>query len=192
MRDEVGLVVEGLLVRVVSDSNGAIEDEVHLKNFLFLVIDHVLFFLLAEVAGFQAKGNIVQELAVLVCLRVEEEAEVVEDIVEEVVDDDTSLDLPRQSIDELIVLLHLAEPVVLPEVLEVLVDLPVQTVWQGLVTEPRQQSHPVVQIKRLLFIAQVLVEGGNNFDERAHDVREEGDACKHDEDAKDHLMARFG
>ena len=41
-------------------------------------------------------------------------------------DDYTALDLPRQRVNELIVLLDLAEAIIGPEVLEVLVDLAVE------------------------------------------------------------------
>jgi len=121
-----------------TDTDGTIDDEVHLKHLLLFVIDDILIFFVAEVARFEPEGDIVQELAILVLLRVEEEAEVVENIVKEVMDDDTSLDLAWESVDKLIVLLHLAEPVVEPVVLEVLVDLAVERVRQGLVTESSQ------------------------------------------------------
>ena len=88
------LLVQRLLVRVITDANKSIEDEVHLQDFLLLVIDDVLLLFLAEVTRFESKRHIVEELAVLIRLRVEEEAEVVEDVVEQVVHDDAALDLP--------------------------------------------------------------------------------------------------
>ena len=77
----------------------------------------------------KAESNIVEELAIFVLLWIEEKAEVVENIIEEVMDDYTALDLPRQRINELIVLLDLAEAIIGPEILEVLVDLAVE--WVG-------------------------------------------------------------
>ena len=74
----------------------------------------------------KAESNIVEELAIFVLLWIEEKAEVVEDIIEEVMDDYTALDLPRQRINELIVILDLAEAIIGPEILEVLVDLAVE------------------------------------------------------------------
>ena len=74
----------------------------------------------------ESKGDIVEELAVFVLLRIEEEAEVVEDVIEEVMDDYAALDLPRQCVDELVVFLDLAKAIIGPEVLEVLVDLAVE------------------------------------------------------------------
>lgn len=192
MRDLKWLPVQRLLVRVISDADDAIEDEVHFEDFLLLVVDDIFLLFLAEVARLETEGNIVQELAILVGLRVEEETEVVEDVIEQVVHDDATFDLPGQRIDELIILLDLAEAVVLPEVLEVLIDLPIETIWQWLVPESSQQSHPVVQVKCLLLISQVLVESGNDLDEATHDVGEEGHAGKHNEDAEDHLVARLG
>ena len=53
-----------------------------------------------------------------------------------------------QHIDVLVLFLHLAKSVVVPVVLEVLIDLLVQRVGQGFVlSEPGQQSHPVVEFE---------------------------------------------
>ena len=191
MRDLEWHLVKRLLIGVETDANSAVQDEVHLKHLLLLVVDDVLVLLLAEVARLEAESHIVKELAVLVLLRVEEEAEVVEDIIKQVVHDDAALDLARQRIDELVVLLHLAQPVLPPVLLEVLIDLAVERVGQGLVPEARQQGHPVVQVKGLLLIAQVLVESRDNFNERAHDVGEERYATKHDKDAENLLLVRL-
>ena len=73
-----------------------------------------------------------------------------------------------------------------------LIDLAIQTVWQWFISEPCQKSHPIVQIESLLLVAQILVERRDNFNERAHDVREESNASQHDKDAKDHFVARLG
>ena len=111
---------------MIANTNRAIQDEVHLKDFFFLVIDDILIFFLTEVSRLKAESNIIEELAIFVLLWIEEKAEVVEDIIEEVMDDYTALDLPRQRVNELIVLLDLAEAIIGPEVLEVLVDLAVE------------------------------------------------------------------
>ena len=192
MRDFKRLLVKWLLVRVIANANEPIQDEVHLKDFLLLVIDDIFFLFFAEVTRFQAEGDIVEELAILVCLRVEEKAEVVKDVIEQIMHNNSPLDLPRQSIDKLIVLLDLAEPVILPKVLEVLIDLPIEAVGQRFVPEPRQQGHPIVQIESLLLVTQVLIEGRDDLDEGAHDVGEEGHARQHDKNAEDHFMAGFG
>ena len=177
---------------MVPNADCAIEDEVHLEDFLLFVINHVLFLFLAEVARFQSESNVVQELAVLVGLWIEEEAEIVKDVIEQVMNDDATFDLPWKSIDELVVLLHLTQSVVLPVVLEMLVDLPIKTVRQRFVTEPCEQGHPIVQFECLLLVAKILVESGDDLDEGTHDVGEECYAGKHDKDAEDHLMARYG
>ena len=62
-----------------------------------------------------------------------------------------------------------------------LVDLAIQAVRKWFVSETSQQGHPVMQIECLLLVAQVLVEGRNDLNERAHNVREERDTCQHDE-----------
>ena len=191
MRDLEWHLVQRLLVGMETDADSAVQDEVHLKHLFLLIIDDILVLFLAEVARLEAKGHIVKELTVLVLLRVEEETEVVEDVIKQVVHNDAALDLARQRIDELVVLLHLAQPVLPPVLLEVLIDLAVERVGQGLVPEARQQGHPVVQVEGLLLIAQVLVEGRDDFNERAHNVREERYATKHDKDAEDLLLVRL-
>ena len=119
-------LVQRLLIGMESDSHSAVDDEVHLQDLLLFIVDDVLVLLVAKMAGFQSEGHVVEELAVLVLLRVEEETEVVEDVVEQVVHDDAALDLARQRVDELVVFLHLAESVVAPVLLKVLIDLPVK------------------------------------------------------------------
>ena len=77
----------------------------------------------------KAEGNIIEELAIFVLLGIEEEAEVVEDVIKEVMDDYAAFDLSRQRVNELIVFLDLAEAIIGPEILEVLIDLAVERVW---------------------------------------------------------------
>ena len=113
---------------MIANADCTIQDEVHLQDFFFFVIDDVLVFFLTEVPRLKAKCNIIQELAVLVLLRIEEEAEVVEDVIEQVMDDYAAFDLPRQRINELVVFLDLTQSIIGPEVLEVLVDLAVKRV----------------------------------------------------------------
>ena len=45
-----------------------------------------------------------------------------------------------------------------------------------------------MQVEGLLFIAEILVERGDNLDERTHDVREERHAGKHDKYAEYHFV----
>ena len=192
MRDLEWHLVQRLLVGVEADTDSAVKDEVHLKHLFFLVIDDILVLFLAEMARLEAKGHIVKELTVLVLLRVEEETEVVEDVIKQVVHNDATLDLTRQRIDELVVFLHLAQSVLSPVLLEMLINLAVKRVWQRLVSETCQQGHPVVQVEGLLFIAKVLVESRYDLDEGTHDVGEEGHATEHDKDAQYLLLVRPG
>lgn len=76
------LLLQRLLIRVEPDANSAIEDEVHFEDFFFFVIDHILVLLVRKVARLQTESHIIQKLAVLVFLRVEEETEVVKNVVE--------------------------------------------------------------------------------------------------------------
>ena len=126
MRQVVRLPIQRLLVGVVTNANSSTQDEVHLEDLFFFVIDDILFFLVAKVARFESKGHIVQEFTLLVLLGIKEEPEVVEDVIEEIVNDDTALDLSWESIDELIVLLDLTESIVSPKVFEMLIDLAVK------------------------------------------------------------------
>jgi len=100
--DLEGFLLERLLVGVEADTDGTLSDEVHLEHLVLLVIDDVLFFVVAVLAWLEAEGDIVQELAVLVLLRIEEEAEVVEHVVEEVVHDERAFDLAGQRCQELV------------------------------------------------------------------------------------------
>ena len=96
---------------------------------------------------------------------------------------DATFDRWRQCIDELIVFLDLSQTILGPVVLEVLVDLPVQAIRQWFVlSEPRQQSHPIVQLERFLFCAKIwFVECWDDLDKARHDEREEAHASKHNE-----------
>lgn len=88
----VSLLVQILLVEMVTNTNCSTEDEIHLKYFCLFVVDYTLLFFVNEFSRLQTKGNIVQELAVLVLLWIKEEAEVVEDVIEEIIDNNCFLD----------------------------------------------------------------------------------------------------
>ena len=104
----------------------------------------------------------------------------------------SSLDTSGQWLDEFIIFLHLAEPVVGPEVFEVLVYLAIETVREGFIfSEPRKQSHPVVKFECLLFHAQVLIERADDFDKRAHYEGEESHTRQHDADSNNFLKVGY-
>lgn len=133
---------------MVTYTDGACNDEVHLGDLLFLVVDDLAVFVVRKVARDQAESDIIQEFSAHVLLRIEKDAEVVKDIVEEKMHYDGSSNTRRQSLKVLIGLLHLLKPIIGPVVLEMLVDLPVDQIRQRFIlTEPRQQGHPVVQLK---------------------------------------------
>ena len=85
LRDEmsqlVPLLLQWLLVEMESNTNRAIENEKHLIYFLLFVVDDVLILLVTEVPWLQSECNIVKELTILVCLRIEEKPEVVEYVI---------------------------------------------------------------------------------------------------------------
>lgn len=105
--------------------------------------------------------------------------------------DDSSFYCARQSIEEFIIFLDVGQPVLCPVVLEVVVDLPVQIVWQRpVVTESSEQSGPIMQFESLLLDAS-LVKTLNDTDEASHDEREIGYAAKHDYDDYDHFSSAY-
>ena len=135
---------------MVSDADRAWGDEVHFGDLLLLVIDDLAVVVVGEVSRDDAESDIVQELGAHVLLGIEKDAKVVKDIVEQEVYYDGLSNASRQSLKVLVGLLHLLEPIIGPEVLEVLVDLSVDRIRQRFIlTEPRQQCHPVVQLKLL-------------------------------------------
>jgi hypothetical protein len=170
---------------MISYANSSADDEVHLKNFFLLVLDDILVLLLAKVSGLQAKGNVVKKLAIFILLVVEEETEVVENVIEEIVHNNSTLNAAREDINQLFVFLKLAQSVVGPVILEMLVDLPVERVGQGLVlSKASEKSHPVVQLESLLFDSQVLLKSWNDFNETSHYEKEETNTTQHNHDAK--------
>lgn len=182
MGDLVSFLLERLLIQVVSDANRTRNDEVHLQHFLFFIENELLLVLVAEIARHEAKSDIIHKLAVFVLLRVEENAEVVENVVKQVVHYNTSLNATRQCINELIIFLDLVQAVVRPVVLEMLVYLPVQTVWKWFVLpESSQQCHPVVQLESFFFHAQVPIESRNNLNKARHNEGKESNTCQHND-----------
>lgn len=126
VRNSESASIQRLLVKMVADADRTRRDEVHLEHFLLLIVDDVFIFILSKITGHQSKRNIVKEFTVLIPLGVEKYAKVIKDIVEEVVHDDAAFDATRQRIDEVIILVDLIQAVVVPKVLEVLVDLSIQ------------------------------------------------------------------
>ena len=85
-------LAQRLIVQVIANADGSADNEVHFDDFFFFVVNQKAIFLFHKLAGFQTKGHIIQKLCVLVLLRVEEKAEVVENVVEEVVHNDAPFD----------------------------------------------------------------------------------------------------
>ena len=136
VRNVERLVLKGLLVRVEAHPDGTLSDEVHLEDFVLLIVDNVLLIVVTVGPWNQSKGHIVQELTVLVFLGVEEKPEVVEDVIEKEVNDNGALDLAWQSSEEFVALSNIAKSIVLPVVSVMRVDLPVDITWNGLIAEP--------------------------------------------------------
>lgn len=107
MRNPESLLLKRLLVKMVADTYSARYDKVHLEDFFFFIKDNVLIFLLREVSRHQTKRHIIEELTILVLLRVEEYPKVIENIVEQIVNYNSALDRARQCVDKLVVFLNL-------------------------------------------------------------------------------------
>jgi len=67
---------------MITDADCAWYDEVHLQYFFFFVENDIFVILIREIARHKSEGNIVEELAVLVFLGIEENPEIVENIIE--------------------------------------------------------------------------------------------------------------
>lgn len=113
---------------MVAYTDGSCNDEVHLGDLLFLVVDDLAVFVVRKVARDQAESDIIQEFSAHIFLRIEKDAEVVKDIVEEKMHYDGSSNTRRQSLKVLIGLLHLLKPIISPVEFEMLVDLPVNQI----------------------------------------------------------------
>ena len=108
VRNVERLVLKGLLVRVEAYPDGALCDKVHFEDFVLLIVDNVLLIVVTVGPWNQSKGHIVQELAVLVFLGVEEKPEVVEDVIEKEVNDNRALDLAWQRSEEFVATSNIA------------------------------------------------------------------------------------
>ena len=79
-----------------------------------------------------------------------------------------------------------SQPVVLPVVLKVALDLRSKRLGERLVpSESGEKSHPVPQLWLLVDDSYLLLIVAQNFDEGAHNVREESDTANHVEDGRD-------
>ena len=78
----VTTLLERLLVKMVAHADRARDNEVHFENFFLLIENDILSLFVGEVSRHQPESHIVKELGVLVLLRVEENTEVVENVVE--------------------------------------------------------------------------------------------------------------
>lgn len=112
--------------KLIANSNSAIHDKVHFQNLLLFVINDALVLIFAKMARFQPKGHIVQKFGVLILNWIEKEAEIVEDVIEEIVHQNSMFDRLRQPHDKITVFLDMSQAIVLPIVLEVFVYLAVE------------------------------------------------------------------
>jgi len=104
-------------------------DKVHLQNFVFFIVNHIFFMFLSKMTRIKPISNIVKKLAVFILLWIEEKSKVVKDVIKQVVHYNASLNTSWERIHKLVIFLNLAQSIVGPKVFEVLVNLPVQTIW---------------------------------------------------------------
>jgi len=113
------------LILIESNTDLSFHDEVHFNYFFLLVIDNTFLLVVREMARSESKSYIMKEFTVLILVRVKEESEVVENIIEKIMDNDTSFDCPWKGTNELISRLNFANSISSPIVLKVRVDLSV-------------------------------------------------------------------
>jgi len=104
---------------VKADSHCARQNEIHFKDFLFLVVYDCLFWMVGESPWFQSIGYVQQEFAITVLHWVEEETKVVEEVIPNVMYHNSPLYLTRQRCNEAVVLFYRGQSVIRPVVFEV-------------------------------------------------------------------------
>jgi hypothetical protein len=179
----VEIVIYPLGESIDGDPYFALLDEIHFSDFLiFLVYD-----LVHGVGGVKSSWKEPEcEFAEepLVCPQVPREESVVlaENVRKQVVAHDPVNDGLGQD-GELLVLQQEVGSVLTPEVLLVLGDVVHEAHPQWLArVESFKRNEPDVQARHLVGVAHFLVVIGDNFDEVAHDEREESYSTKHDDD----------
>jgi hypothetical protein len=75
---------KALAKKIVTDSNAALLDKVHVCNFIFLINYQINRFLLVEFLGLETEADVVEEFGVTILIRVKEEAMLKDDIIEKV------------------------------------------------------------------------------------------------------------
>ena len=115
-----------LLVHDIADRNFSADYEVHLQNLLIFIINHAFTFLVAETSWFKAKSYIIKEFAVLIFLGIEKEAELVKNVIEKVVNNETPSNGSWQCSHEFIVFLYLPKPIIRPIIFEMGIYLAVK------------------------------------------------------------------
>lgn len=63
--DMILLLTIAIADKTESDTHSAFSDEVHLRYFLFFIIDHLVFFAWFKYPGHEPEGNCVQEASVV-------------------------------------------------------------------------------------------------------------------------------
>lgn len=121
--DLVIFLVLRLLIEVISDPYTSTNNEIHFEYLFFFVVDNIPAILCRELAWIQTKCNFVKEFGVCMLLGVKEDAEVVENVIEKIVDYDSTLDGPWKSVHKFIFRLNLGQAVVSPIVREVVIYL---------------------------------------------------------------------
>ena len=66
---------------MIANADSPCDDKVHLKDFLLFVKNNVFVRVVPKKSGLKAESHIIQKLRVFLLLRIEENAEVVENVV---------------------------------------------------------------------------------------------------------------
>jgi hypothetical protein len=131
-----------------ADADGSLLEEVHLFNFIFFIVDEAVFFCCLKVPWEEPECNIIEKLRFNESVNIKELLKLIngEQVLEKINCQDLILKLEWQSFDIIdFIIGQTLEPVMCPEVLEVLLYL----LRQGLVDtwavgKSRQNHHPVV------------------------------------------------
>lgn len=145
MSNFVARTLQWILIKFKTHSNCSRNYEIHFEYLFFFVENNVFVLFAAEKSGPQSKSNVIEETSIAVLLWVEKSPKVVKNVVEEVVNDNIPLDGIRQRSNELIVAIKMCQPIVHPIVFEVLINLTIKIIWQGLIlSKSGQECEPII------------------------------------------------
>ena len=183
---------ESLVHEVVANANSTILDEIQIVHIVVFIKNKSIILGAIKLCWYHAKADIVEELGVLVLSRVEEKSMVVDNVIEQVVLHDETLNLSWALVKIFIILLNSSKSIVFPFVCVVLINLVSQVTWQGFLTKSIQQVYPTVKLSTLVDVSHCTIIIFEHLNELSHDLREEDDTTKHEYDTNNLFSCRNG